>query len=138
MFSTGTTVPRSETFLWSSHGFPRYYSTSVLRKIIHTRGASSTFAGKNDCTHSSKNNYIDIHVVLSYNGNAEMAFRAIFTGDEVLGMLDTEGEDGGMDDVFFAGSDEEFGMHEEEIERYMYNNIRRHRYSTWVNSYFLA
>ena len=97
-----------------------------------------TFAGKNDCTHSSKNNYIDIHVVLSYNGNAEMAFRAIFTGDEVLGMLDTEGEDGGMDDVFFAGSDEEFGMHEEEIERYMYNIIRRHRYSTWVNSYFLA
>ena len=46
--------------------------------------------------------------------------------------------DGGMDDVFFAGSDEEFGMHEEEIERYMYNIIRRHRYSTWVNSYFLA
>ncbi len=30
-------------------------------------------------------------------------------------MLDTDGEDGGMDDIF-PGSDEEFGMQEEEFE----------------------
>ena len=45
-----------------------------------------------------------------------MASRAIFTGEEVLCLLDTEGEDGGIDDIFFPGSDEEFGMEEEEIE----------------------
>ena len=51
--------------------------------------------------------------------NADMAsssFRAIFTVEEVLGLLDTEGEDGHMDDIFFPASDEEFGMEEEEIE----------------------
>ena len=47
---------------------------------------------------------------------AESSFRAIFTGEEVLSLLDTEGEDGGVDDMFFPGSDEEFGMQEEEIE----------------------
>ena len=44
------------------------------------------------------------------------SFRAIFTGEEVINMLDTDGEDGGMDDIFFPGSDEEFGMQEEEFE----------------------
>ena len=44
------------------------------------------------------------------------SFRAIFTGEEVISMLDTDGEDGGMDDIFFPGSDEEFGMQEEEFE----------------------
>jgi hypothetical protein len=47
---------------------------------------------------------------------ASSSFRAIFTGEEVLGLLDIEGEDGHMDDIFFPGSDEEFGMEEEEIE----------------------
>ena len=47
---------------------------------------------------------------------AESSIRAIFTGEEVLSLLDTEGEDGGEDDVFFPGSDEEFGMQEEEID----------------------
>ena len=46
------------------------------------------------------------------------SFRAIFTGEEVLHLLDTEGEDGGMEDLFFPGSDEEFGMQEEECEMY--------------------
>lgn len=44
--------------------------------------------------------------------------RVIFTGEEVLHLLDTEGEDGGMEDLFFPGSDEEFGMQEEECEMY--------------------
>ena len=47
------------------------------------------------------------------------SFRALFTGEEVLNLLDMEGEDGGIDDHFFPGSDEEFGMQEEEIEMYM-------------------
>ena len=45
------------------------------------------------------------------------SFRAIFTGEEVLHLLD-RGEDGGMEDLFFPGSDEEFGMQEEECEMY--------------------
>ena len=59
------------------------------------------------------------YVQYTLHVNAEMAessFRAIFTGEEVLSLLDTEREDGGVDDVFFPGSDEEFGMQEEEIE----------------------
>ena len=43
------------------------------------------------------------------------SFRAVFTGEEVINMLDTDGEDGGMADIFFPGSDEEFGMQEEEL-----------------------
>ena len=39
-----------------------------------------------------------------------MAFRALFTGEEVINMLDFEGEDGGIDEDFFPGSDEEFAM----------------------------
>ena len=41
---------------------------------------------------------------------------ARFTGDEVLRLLDFDGEDGGMDDEFFPGSDEEIGFAEEEVE----------------------
>ena len=41
--------------------------------------------------------------------------RASFTGAEVLLLSDEEGEDGELEDVFFTGSDEEFGMPEEEI-----------------------
>ena len=32
-----------------------------------------------------------------------MAFRALFTGEEVINMLDFEGEDGGIDEDFFPG-----------------------------------
>ena len=45
-----------------------------------------------------------------------MAFRGLFTGEEVINMLDFEGDDGELDDVFFPGSDEEFGTQEEEHE----------------------
>ena len=45
--------------------------------------------------------------------------RAVFTGEQVLGLLDEDGEDGGLDDMFFPGSDEEFGMAEEEIGRHV-------------------
>ena len=47
------------------------------------------------------------------------SFRAVFTGEEVLNLLDMEGEDGGIDDHFFPGSDEEFGMQEEKIKMCM-------------------
>ena len=43
-----------------------------------------------------------------------MAFQALFTGDEVINMLDLEGDDGDLDDDFFPGSDEEFGILEED------------------------
>ena len=39
------------------------------------------------------------------------SFRVLF--------LDMEGEDGGIEDHFFPGSDEEFVIQEEEIEMYM-------------------
>ena len=42
-----------------------------------------------------------------------MAARACYTS-EVLGLLDSDDED--LDEVFFPGSDEEFGFEEEEID----------------------
>ena len=62
-----------------------------------------------------------MHPEHSITQNAEMesgSSRAIFTGEEVLPLLNTEGEDGGMEDLFFPGCDEEFGMQEEECEMY--------------------
>ena len=50
------------------------------------------------------------------NRMAEGFSRARFTG-EVIDLLDRDGEDGGLDDIFFPGSDEEFGFMEEEIGR---------------------
>ena len=47
------------------------------------------------------------------SGIAEALSRVRYTGDEVLGLLDLDGEDGGMEDIFFPGSDEEFGIEEE-------------------------
>lgn len=41
--------------------------------------------------------------------------RATLTGVEVLRLLDEEGDDGELEDIFFPGSDEEFGLPEEEI-----------------------
>ncbi len=42
--------------------------------------------------------------------------RARFTAEEVLALLDEDGEDGGMEDYFFPGSDDELGFLEEEEE----------------------
>ena len=59
------------------------------------------------------------HYKIATNNDTEMAsssFRALFTGEEVHEMLDIEGEDGDADEIFFPGSDEEFGFQEEEIE----------------------
>ena len=47
---------------------------------------------------------------------AEGFSRARFTGEEVIDLLDRDGEDGGLDDIFFPGS-EEFGFMEVEIGR---------------------
>lgn len=46
----------------------------------------------------------------------ECSVRVTLTGKKVLHLLDEEGEDGGLDDVFFAGSDEKFGLPEEAEE----------------------
>ena len=42
--------------------------------------------------------------------------RARFTGEEVVSLLDLEGEDGGLEDEFLPGSDDELGFLEEEEE----------------------
>ena len=50
---------------------------------------------------------------------AEAPSRTLFTGEQVLDLLDSdveEGYDGEMDKVFFPGSDVELGFVEEEIE----------------------
>ena len=50
---------------------------------------------------------------------AEGPSRTLFTGEQVLGLLDSDDEDfhdDGMDEVFFPGSDEKFGFEEEEIQ----------------------
>lgn len=39
-----------------------------------------------------------------------------FTGEEVIALLDTDGDDGGMDDIFFPRSDDELGFLEEDEE----------------------
>ena len=47
---------------------------------------------------------------------AEGCSRQLFTGEEVIALLDVDGEDGGMDDAFFPGSDDELGSLEEDVE----------------------
>ena len=47
---------------------------------------------------------------------AEGFSRARFMGEEVIDLLNRDGEDRGLD-IFLAGSDEEFGFIEEEIGR---------------------
>ena len=47
---------------------------------------------------------------------AEGCSRQLFTGEEVIALLDADGEDGGMDDAFFPGSDDELGFLEEDVE----------------------
>ena len=49
---------------------------------------------------------------------AEAPSKALFTGDQVLDLLDSDTEDfdDGTDEVFFPGSDDELGFVEEEIE----------------------
>ena len=43
--------------------------------------------------------------------------RTRFTEDEVLGLLDSDGEDGGIDEPLFPGSDEELDHVDTESER---------------------
>ena len=49
---------------------------------------------------------------------AEGPSRTLFTGEQVLDLIDSDIEDfdDGMDEVFFPGSDDELGFAEEEIE----------------------
>ena len=47
---------------------------------------------------------------------AEGVCRSRFTGEEVIALLDVDGEDGGIEDVFFPGSDDELGFLDEEEE----------------------
>ncbi len=47
---------------------------------------------------------------------AEGCFRQHLTGEEVLALLDMDGEDGCLDDSFFQGSDDELGLLEEDDE----------------------
>ena len=50
---------------------------------------------------------------------AEASSKALFTGDQVLDLLDSDTEedfDDWMDKVFFPGSDDELGFVEDEIE----------------------
>ena len=42
-------------------------------------------------------------------------FSSSFHGEEVINMLDCEGEDGGLEEDVFPGSDEEFGIEENEM-----------------------
>ena len=52
---------------------------------------------------------------MGIQNSCRMAGRAVrFTGEEVLQLLDEDGEDGGLDDTFFPGSDDELGFMEEE------------------------
>ena len=44
---------------------------------------------------------------------AEGCSRTLYTGEAVVALLDIDGEDGGMDDTFFPGSDDELGFLEE-------------------------
>ena len=46
-----------------------------------------------------------------------LKLRHLYRDQEVIDLLDRDGEDGGLDDIFFPGSDEEFGFVEEEIGR---------------------
>lgn len=49
---------------------------------------------------------------------AEAPSRTLFTGEQVLNLLDSDVEDydGEIDEVFFPGSDDELGFAEEEME----------------------
>ena len=52
---------------------------------------------------------MNIHKALlsGYIAIDRIASRTRFTGEEVIQLLDPDGEDGGMEDTFFPGSDEE-------------------------------
>ena len=50
---------------------------------------------------------------------AEAPSRTLFTGEQVLDLIDSDGGedfDDAMDEVFFPGSDDELGFVEEEID----------------------
>lgn len=46
-----------------------------------------------------------------------MERRALYTEEQVLSLLDPDGEDDGLEDTFFPGSDEEFELDEEDSGR---------------------
>ncbi len=52
-----------------------------------------------------------------------MAGRSLYTGEEVLLLLDEDGEDGGLDDTFFPGSNEELGFDDDEWQAILYMAI---------------
>ena len=61
---------------------------------------------------------------------AEAPSRTLFTGQQVLDLIDSDAEDfdDAMDEVFFPGSDDELGFVEEEIDdggRLVKNNCAR-------------
>ena len=50
---------------------------------------------------------------------AEASSKALFTGEQVLDLIDSESEEDvedGFDEIFFPGSDDELGFAEEEVE----------------------
>ena len=47
---------------------------------------------------------------------AESFSRLRYTGNEVLALFDAEGEDGGLEDTFSPGSDEELGFLEDDTD----------------------
>ena len=61
---------------------------------------------------------MNIHKALlsGYIAIDRIASRTRFTGEEVIQLLDPDGEDGGMEDTFFPGSDEELCVTEDESE----------------------
>ena len=64
-----------------------------------------------------------MHFKRSHNNNRQMQYndrmerRALHTEEQVLRLLDPDGEDEGMEDTFFPGSDEEFELNEDDTGR---------------------
>ncbi len=61
---------------------------------------------------------------------AEGFSRVHLTGDEVLDLLDMDGDDGGMDEIFFPGSDDELGFLDEEFSSDNESSGEDSRYET--------
>ena len=52
---------------------------------------------------------------------AEASSRGLFTGEQVLDLIDSDNEDveDGFDEIFFPGSDDELGFAEVEDDRFV-------------------
>ena len=62
---------------------------------------------------------------------AEASFRALFTGEQVLHLLDDEDSDEAFDDdVFFPGSDDELGWKKWRMNSSLSN--RKNKVNTWL------